>query len=208
MVGSGVEPNGFTLSAVVKACSELGELKLGKCFHGVVIKCNFDTNHVIASSLIDMYGRNNEAEDSRKRFDELLEPDAICWTSVISAYTRNDLYEKALSFFYLMHRGNGLFPDGHTFGSLLTALGNLGWLRQCKQVHAMVVTEKNAVTWCALLGGYCQKGDFDTVIQLFRMMDVVDLYCFGTILRACSGLAAVRPGKEELTHDVFEVPSP
>ncbi|KAL3509456.1 hypothetical protein ACH5RR_028857 [Cinchona calisaya] len=230
MVGCGVEPNGFTLSAVIKACSELGELRLGKCFHGVVIKCGFELNHVIASSLIDMYGRNNESVDSRKLFDELLVPDAICWTSVISAYTRNDLYEKALGFFYQMHRKDGFFPDGFTFGSLLTALGNLGWLRQCKQVHAKAIAagfsgnvfiesslvdtyakcglvtesqlvfdrmgEKNAVSWCALLGGYCQKSDFDMVIELFRQMDEVDLYSFGTVLRACAGLAAVRPGKE------------
>lgn len=107
MVDCDVEPNGFTLSAVIKACSELGELRLGKCFHGVVIKYNFDSNHVIVSSLIDMYGRNYESDDSRKLFDELLEPDAICWTSVISAYTRNDLYENALGFFYEMHRESG-----------------------------------------------------------------------------------------------------
>ncbi|KAK3039529.1 hypothetical protein RJ639_027673 [Escallonia herrerae] len=30
MVGSGVEPNGFTLSALIKACSVLGELNLGQ----------------------------------------------------------------------------------------------------------------------------------------------------------------------------------
>lgn len=56
--------------------------------------------------------------------------------------------------------------------------------------------ERNAVSCCALLGGYCQKGDFDTVVQLFRKMEEVDLYSFGTILRACAGLAAVRLGKE------------
>ncbi|XP_027061161.1 pentatricopeptide repeat-containing protein At1g03540-like [Coffea arabica] len=230
MVGCGVEPNGFTLSAVIKACAELGELRLGKCFHGVVIKCGFQFNHVIASALIDMYGRNYESGDSRKLFDELIEPDAICWTSVISAYTRNDLYEKALGFFYRMHRKGGLFPDGFTFGSLLTALGNLGWLKHSRQVHAKAIAagfsgnvfiesslvdtyakcglvnesqlvfdrmiEKNAVSWCALLGGYCQKGDFEKVVELFRHMEEVDLYSFGTVLRACAGLAAVRPGKE------------
>lgn len=230
MVGFGVEPNGFTLSAVIKACAELGELRLGKCFHAVVIKCGFEFNLVIASALIDMYGRNYESGDSQNLFDELIEPDAICWTSVISAYTRNDLYEKAVGFFYRMHRKGGLFLDGFTFGSLLTALGNLGWLKHSRQVHAKAITagfsgnvfiesslvdmyakcglvnesqivfdrmiEKNAVSWCALLGGYCQKGDFEKVVELFRHMEEVDLYSFGTVLRACAGMAAVRPGKE------------
>ncbi|KAI8009103.1 Pentatricopeptide repeat-containing protein [Camellia lanceoleosa] len=230
MLDFGVEPNGFTLSAVIKACSELGDLKVGRCFHGVVFRRGFDSNHVIASALIDMYGKNYESKDARQLFDELLEPDAICWTSVISALTRNDLFKKALGFFYLMQRKYGLSPDGFTFGTVLTACGNLGTLKQGKEVHAKVITtgicgnvvvesslvdmygkcglvdesrrvfdrmtQKNLVSWCALLGGYCQKGDFETVIDLFREMNEVDLYSFGTILRACAGLAAVRQGKE------------
>ncbi|XP_007043513.2 PREDICTED: pentatricopeptide repeat-containing protein At1g03540 [Theobroma cacao] len=230
MLGFGVEPNGFTLSTVIKACSELGKLRLGWCFHGVVIKRGFVSNRVISSALIDFYGRNWQLKEACEIFDELPEPDAICWTSVISALTRNDLFEEALRFFYLMHRNHGLSPDGFTFGTVLTACGNLGRLRQGKQVHAKVITcglcgnvvvesslldmygkcglvdesqcvfdrmsKKNSVSWSALLGVYCQNKDYESVIRIFREMDKTDLYCFGTVLRACAGLAAVRQGKE------------
>ncbi|XP_057487293.1 pentatricopeptide repeat-containing protein At1g03540-like [Actinidia eriantha] len=230
MLDFGVEPNGFTLSALIKACSEIGDVNIGRCFHGVVFRRGFDLNYVIASALIDMYGRNYESGDARQVFDELLEPDAICWTSVISALTRNDSFEDALGFFYSMQRIYGLSPDEFTFGTVLTACGNLGWLRQGKEVHAKVImagifgnvvvesslvdmygkcrlvdesqrvfdrmTLRNSVSCCALLGGYCQRGDFDTVIELFRELDEVNLYSFGTVLRACAGLAAVRQGKE------------
>ncbi|XP_057974481.1 pentatricopeptide repeat-containing protein At1g03540 [Malania oleifera] len=230
MLDFGVEPNGFTLSASIKACSQLGEVKLGQCFHGAVLRRGFDSNGVISSALIDMYGRNRCLKDARRLFDELLEPDVICWTSVISAHTRNDLYAEALGFFYLMQRTYGLSPDGFTFGTILTACGNLGRLKQGKEVHAKIIVtgicgnvvvesslvdmygkcglvyeaqcvfdrmpKKNSVSWCALLGGYCQNGDFASVIKLFRKMDKGDLYSFGTVLRACAGLAAVGQGKE------------
>lgn len=230
MLAYGVEPNAFTLSAVIKACSELGDLKLGRIFHGVVLGRGFDSNYVIASALIDMHGRNCALDDARQLFDELLEPDAICWTSIISALTRNDFFDEALRFFYSMQRDHGMCPDGFTFGTVLTACGNLGRLKQGKEVHAKVITTgfcgnvvvesslvdmygkcgsvgesqrifdrmpiKNSVSWSALLGGYCQNGDFKSVIQIFRKMEKVDLYCFGTILRTCAGLAAVRQGKE------------
>lgn len=230
MLDCGVEPNGFTLSAVIKACSDLGDLRLGKCFHGVVMIRGFDLNHVIASALIDMYGRNCELDDARRLFDELLKPDAICWTSVVSAFTRNDMYEKALGFFYLMQRKHGLSPDGFTFGTVLTACGNLGRLKQGKELHAKVITsgfsgnvvaesslvdmygkcglvdesqrvfdrmsKKNSISWSALLGGYCQNRDFESVIRIFREVEEADLYSFGTIIRACAGLAAIRQGKE------------
>lgn len=230
MLESGVEPNGFSLSAVIKACSELEDLKSGKCFHGMVITRGFDSNHVISSALIDMYGRNHEVQDARRLFDEMLEPDAICWTSVIAAFTRNDLFEEALEFFYVMHRDHKLIPDGFTFGTVLTACANSNRLRQGKEVHAKVITSglcgnvvvesslvdmygkcgsvsesktvfdrmshKNSISWSAMLGVYCQNGELETVIDLVREMKLVDLYNFGTILRACSGLAAVRQGKE------------
>ncbi|KAK1437946.1 hypothetical protein QVD17_03746 [Tagetes erecta] len=230
MLGIGVEPNGFTLSSVIKACAEIGDVNLGRVFHGIVFKHGFDTNHVIASSLIDMYGRNYVSYDARKLFDEMLEPDSICWTSVISALTRNDLFEEALVFFLSMQRKHQMSPDGFTFGTVLTACGNLGRLKQGKEVHSKVITsaiqdnvvvdsslvdmygkcgsmyesqtvfnrmtKPNSVSWCALLSGYCQKGEFDTVINLFRTMKDLDLYSFGTIIRACAGLAAVRQGKE------------
>ncbi|KAE8075875.1 hypothetical protein FH972_014558 [Carpinus fangiana] len=230
MLGFGIEPNGFTLSAVIKACSELGDLRLGRCFHGVVVRRGFDSNHVISSALIDMYGKNYESGDAHRLFDELPKPDVICWTSVISALTRNDLFEEALGFFYAMQRNHRFSPDEFTCGTVLTACGNLGRLKQGKEVHAKVFTSglcgnvvvesslldmygkcgsvdesqrvfdrmpnRNSVSWSALLGVYCQNGDFESVIKIFREMEEADLYCLGTVLRACAGLAAVRQGKE------------
>ncbi|KAF8409340.1 hypothetical protein HHK36_005415 [Tetracentron sinense] len=231
MLEFGVEPNGFTLSAAVKACSELGALKIGRCFHGVVLGRGFDSNYVIASALIDMYGKNSGLEDARRLFDEMPEPDAICWTSVISAFTRNDKFEEALGSFYLMQGKYGLSADGFTFGSVLMACGNLGRVKQGKEVHAKIIMAgifgnvvvdsslidmygkcglveecrrvfdrmriRNPVSWCALLGGYCQNGNFKSVIDLFRVMENKDdLYSFGTVIRACAGLTAARQGKE------------
>ena len=64
MQAFGVEPNAFTLSAAIKACSNLNDVKLGSCFHGMVLLRGFDLNHVIASALVDMYGKNSALEDA------------------------------------------------------------------------------------------------------------------------------------------------
>ncbi|OAY78436.1 Pentatricopeptide repeat-containing protein [Ananas comosus] len=232
MPSFGADPNAFTLSAAAKACSDLGDVRLGGSVHGMVVARGFESNLVIASALVDMYGRCSSPEGARRVFDEMSEPDPICWTSIISALTRNDRFEEAVLHFYLMmRRGVGFPPDEFTFGTIMTALGNLGRARQGKEAHAKLITTglsgnvvvesstldmyakcalvedsrrvfdrmpaKNAVSWCALLGGYCQSGDHETVLSLFREMDKKeDRYSLGTILRSCAGLAAVRPGKE------------
>ncbi|KAK9676751.1 hypothetical protein RND81_11G097800 [Saponaria officinalis] len=234
MLDNDIEANAFTLSAGIKACSEIGHVKLGKCFHGVVLRGGFELNCVIASALIDMYGKNRQLLYARHVFDELPKPDAICWSSIISCFTKNDLYEEGLVYFYLMQRKHKLKPDEFTYGSVLTACGNLGRLKQGKQVHAGVITtglcgnvvaesslvdmygkcgqvkdsqnmfdrmrRKNAVSWCALLNGYCQNGHYETVIRIFGTMENPDLYSFGTTIRACTGLTDVRHGKEVHCH--------
>ncbi|PIA37285.1 hypothetical protein AQUCO_03000109v1 [Aquilegia coerulea] len=213
MLEFGVEPNAFTLSAVIK---HLGEV------------LTFDSNYIV-SALIDMYGRNDGIEECRRLFNEMPEPDAVCWTAVISALTRNDRFKEALWLFYFMHREYRLFPDGFTFGTILTACGNLARVKQGKEVHAKVITfgycgnlvvesslldmygkcglvedsrrvfdgmqNKNVVSRCALLGAYCQNGDFKPGLSLFREMEMRDMYCFGTLIRVCAGLTVVRQGK-------------
>ncbi|XP_042477960.1 pentatricopeptide repeat-containing protein At1g03540 [Macadamia integrifolia] len=169
----GVEPNGFTLSAAIKACSELGALKLGRCFHGMVLGCGFGSNCVIASALLDMYGRNSRLEDALLLFDEMPQRDAICWTSVISACTRNDCFEEALGFFYLMQRKYGCFADGFTFGTVLTACANLGWMKQGKEVHAKVHTAGicgNVVVESSLVDMYGKCGLIRESRQVFDQM--------------------------------------
>nr|UPT49869.1 pentatricopeptide repeat protein AaPPR920 [Agave angustifolia] len=236
MSHSNIAPNGFTLSASISACKDLEDMRLGRCFHGMVLVRGLEPNYVIASSLIDMYGRNGALDEALQVFDEMgRPPDAVCWTTMVSACTRNDRFKEAVTLFYTMARGVGVLFDGFTFGSVLTALGNLGEerARQGKEAHAKVITSglegnvvvessvvdmyakcgligdsrkvfdrmrvKNVVSWCALLNGYCHSGENEAVLSLFREMDKEsdqDHYSFGTVLRACAGLAAVRLGKE------------
>jgi pentatricopeptide repeat protein len=140
MLGFPIQPNAFTLSSVIKACSELYELNIGRCFHSMVIMRGFDSNIVVCCALIHMYGWNQAVEDARKVFDELPERDDVyCWTAIISTFTRNDMFKEALNSFYVMHRVRGLVPDGFTFGTVLTACANLGLLRLGKEIHAKVV---------------------------------------------------------------------
>ncbi|GFS41077.1 pentatricopeptide repeat (PPR-like) superfamily protein [Actinidia rufa] len=122
-----------------------------------------------------------------KVFDELLEPDAICWTSVISALTRNDSFEDALGFFYSMQRIYGLSPDEFTFGTVLMACGNLGWLRQEIRflvVHCSGDTVKG-VTLTLLLsfsGNWMRSisiasEQFFEPVQVWQLLDGKEVHC-------------------------------
>lgn len=56
--------------------------------------------------------------------------------------------------------------------------------------------KKNIVLWFVLFGGYCQNGEYEKVIEMFREMEEKDFYCFGIVFKVCVGLVVVRFGKE------------
>lgn len=185
MLGSGIETNEFTLSAVVKASSELGDLKVGRCFHGVVLSCGFNMNNVIACALIDMYGRTYEVQDARQLFDELLEPDAISWTSVISACTRNDMFKDALGLFYLMQINCGFSPDGFMFGTVLAACGNLRRLKQGKELHGKIITTGmcgNVIVESSLVDMYGKCGSVFEAQCVFDRMSTKNSVSWSALL--------------------------
>ncbi|KAF7097298.1 hypothetical protein CFC21_099132 [Triticum aestivum] len=228
----GVSPNAHALSAAVKACAVLHDRNAGACVHGSILVRGFNDDDIVLSALVDMYGHAASPGDARKAFEEMRAPDGICYTSLLSAFVRNHWYEEAVRWFRTMFMTNGVEPDGCTFGSMMTALGNLKRARQGREAHAQILTRglcgnvivesstldmyakcgamlearkvfdkmqvRNAVSWCALLGGYCQNAEYEKVLVLFRQMDreYDDSYSLGTILRACAGLSSVEPGKE------------
>lgn len=80
--------------------------------------------------------------------------------------------------------------------SIVDMYAKCGLLVDSRQVFDRMPS-KNAFSWCALLGGYCQYGNHAEVLDLFRKMDADDdQYSFSTVLRACAGLSAVAQGKE------------
>ncbi|KAL5224087.1 hypothetical protein ABZP36_010726 [Zizania latifolia] len=226
----GVSTNAHALSAAVKACAVIRDHNAGACLHGSILVRGFGGDDIVLSALVDMYGHAAAPGDARKVFEEMRTPDGICYTSLISAFVRNDWFEEAVRWFRSMLTMNEARPDGCTFGSMMTALGNLKRASHGRQAHAQVVTRglcgyvivesstldmyakcgmmvearevfdrmqfRNEVSWCALLGGYCQNGDYEKVLALFREMDMGVWYSFGTVLRACAGLSSVKPGKE------------
>jgi pentatricopeptide repeat protein len=58
----------------------------------------------VLSALVDMYDHSGALGDVRKAFEEMRAPDGICYTSLISAFVRNDWFDKALRWFQAMLR--------------------------------------------------------------------------------------------------------
>ncbi|KAK4356811.1 hypothetical protein RND71_022421 [Anisodus tanguticus] len=80
-------PDHFVFASIVKACANLGALKIGKQVHSQFLKLAFSQDDVV-KSLVDM--RKNEAIDLLRK---LPEKNLQCWTALISGREGVDMWD-------------------------------------------------------------------------------------------------------------------
>lgn len=115
-----VRPNEFTLVSLLKACTEMGSLKLGRWIHDFALKNGFKLGIFLGTALIDMYSKCGSLEDARKVFDKMQVKSLATWNSMITSLGVHGCGEEAISVFAEMERGN-VQPDAITFVGLLCA---------------------------------------------------------------------------------------
>ncbi|KAL0890417.1 hypothetical protein Bca101_014400 [Brassica carinata] len=123
--------DGFSLSSVLGACSDMALLRQGEAFHSLTVKTGFDNVMSVCGALVDMYGKTGEYNAAESVFSLVSDPDLKCWNSMLGAYSQHGMLEKALSFFEQILQ-NGLTPDAVTYLSLLVACSHSGSTQQGK----------------------------------------------------------------------------
>lgn len=123
--------DGFSLSSVLGACSDMAMLRQGKLFHSLAMKTGYDSVMSVCGALVDMYSKNGKYDSAESVFSLVSNPDLKCWNSMLGAYSHHGMVEKALSFFEQIIE-NGLTPDAVTYLSLLVACSHSGSTQQGK----------------------------------------------------------------------------
>ncbi|KAL5180286.1 Pentatricopeptide repeat-containing protein, mitochondrial [Glycine soja] len=65
----GIEPNQFTFTSLIKACSNQAKLERGSQLHGQVVKFNFDRDPFVSSTLVDIHA--GMVEDGLNYFNSM-----------------------------------------------------------------------------------------------------------------------------------------
>lgn len=105
MLESLVCPNSFTFPILIKACSDIvgcNEVVLCKQVHCHVVKFGLFLDVYCLNNLIQMYVKLQRLDEARKVFDQMIEPNAVSWTTMISGYSKMGLVDEAYDVFMLM----------------------------------------------------------------------------------------------------------
>ncbi|KAL3511074.1 hypothetical protein ACH5RR_030475 [Cinchona calisaya] len=128
----------FIFPSVLRACSGIGDLGFGQKVHGRIIKSGFESDFIIETSLLNVYGEMGCLSSARKVFDNMSVRDVVSWSSIISSYVQNGQASEGLDIFGKMVM-KGVEVDEVTMLSAAEACGELGWWRHARSLHGFVL---------------------------------------------------------------------
>ncbi|KAK4277444.1 hypothetical protein QN277_015444 [Acacia crassicarpa] len=127
MLEMGVMPDTFTYATILDTCADLATIELGKQIHAQILKLQWHSDAYIASTLVDMYSKCGEMQDSQLMFEKAPNRDYVTWNAMICAYACHGLGEEAIKVFEEMQLLN-LKPNRATFISVLRACAHMGYV--------------------------------------------------------------------------------
>lgn len=131
----------FVFPSVLRACAGFGDMFIGAKVHGRIIKCGFDNDPFIETSLLGLYGELGCLTDARKVFDDIPVRDLVSWSSIISSYVDKGEANEALEMFRLLVNER-VKLDWVIMLSVTEACSKLGILKLAKSIHGYIVRRR------------------------------------------------------------------
>lgn len=115
-------------------------------------------------------------------------------SALVDTYAKCGLIEDARLVFNKM-----LTRDVLSWTTMISGYAKCGNVESGRELFD-IMPERNMVSWTAMIGGYSQLGYGEEALELFYEMQVEgmkpDQFTFGSVLKACAGLAAPKQGKK------------
>ncbi|XP_068638235.1 pentatricopeptide repeat-containing protein At3g24000, mitochondrial-like [Aristolochia californica] len=164
-----LESNLEIYNRLLKKCTQLRKLKVGKVVHTHILGSKFKSDLFLQNTVLNMYAKCGSLADAQKTFDKMPYKDMVTWTALITAYAQNDKPEEAITLFPRMVL-MGLKPNQFTFASLLKACGAAPGNRQGRQVHAFCIKygfDLDVYVGSSLLDMYARHDDISEAHLVF-----------------------------------------
>ncbi|PSS02548.1 Pentatricopeptide repeat-containing protein [Actinidia chinensis var. chinensis] len=185
-------PNYATIANILTVCGLLeGNVacQFGKEIHCHVLRRDELVDDVsVANALVSFYSRIGRMGDADFVFWRMRVRDLVSWNTIISGYTSNCEWLRAMELFHEFLSVVGRGPDSVTLLSILPALAQLCNLQVGKQIHGCIIhhprLNEDTSVGNALLSFYTKCGDTETAFRTFLSLYRKDLISWNTMLDA------------------------
>ncbi|XP_024541838.1 pentatricopeptide repeat-containing protein At2g39620 [Selaginella moellendorffii] len=163
----GMAIDNVTLVSALKACAVAGDLEEGRGIHASARSLGYESEIIVATALVSMYGKCGHLEEAKAVFATLVERNRVSWNAMLAAYAQNGHCEEAVRLYRLMCF-EGIKPDATTFVSVLD-----GWKGEGEhgtRIHDQVLESgfgSNTTLANALVSMYGSGGRVDDARYVF-----------------------------------------
>ncbi|XP_059665274.1 pentatricopeptide repeat-containing protein At5g04780, mitochondrial-like [Cornus florida] len=181
----GTQENERTILILLSLCADSADgLRNGESLHALVIKSGMERITSVGNSLLNLYTQLNCVEDSLKVYNEIRDPDAISWNTLILALAHSKLKGQAWELFRQMQESDTK-PNAYTIISILAVCENETFLNIGRSIHGYLIKhgiEIKPSLNTALTEMYMNCKDEATAVNLFESCTDRDLISWNALI--------------------------
>lgn len=182
----GFSPDEFTLSSLLRGCAGLRALYAGRQLHAYVMKCGFELNLVVGSSLAHMYMKCGSIGDGEKIIGSMPSRNIVAWNTLIAGKAQNGFSEEVMDQYNMM-RIAGFRPDKITFVSVISSCSELATLGQGQQIHAELIkagASSVVAVSSSLISMYSKCGCLEDSVKVYLECKDADVVLWSSMIAA------------------------
>ncbi|KAI4348150.1 hypothetical protein L6164_008909 [Bauhinia variegata] len=138
MLGKGLEPDKYTFTFVLKACTGALDFHEGVAIHQEIAFKKLEYDEFIGTGLVNMYCKMGDLDSARNMFDKLPKKDIVSWNAMVAGLSQSSKPCEALVLFRSMQL-EAVEPDPVSLLNLAPAVSKLEDVDSCKSIHGYAV---------------------------------------------------------------------
>ncbi|MCO5610848.1 hypothetical protein L7F22_065090 [Adiantum nelumboides] len=186
MQQEGVGPTRSTCVSTLGACTGLTALIEGKKVHMYITSAGLDSGILVATALVNMYGKCNSLDDAQIVFSQSKDSDVILWNTMIAVSALQGHHFSVLQLFGHM-QNEGWSGDQATFVSVFYSCANKAALLEGKRMHSIAIwlnVELVVEVGSAIVNMYDKCTDIKAAEKVFSRLDRRDILAWTSMIVA------------------------
>ncbi|XP_004512264.1 pentatricopeptide repeat-containing protein At4g13650-like [Cicer arietinum] len=171
MLAEGINFTSYSLPLCISACSQLSAICEGKQLHVFAIKSGYNRDVYVGSSIIDMYAKCGNMEESEKVFEEQLEPNEVTFNAMICGYAHHGKAQQAIEVLSKLEK-NGVTPNHVTFLALMSACSHAGYVEETLHLFTLMIDKykikPKSEHYSCLVDAYGRAGRLEEAYQIVQ----------------------------------------
>lgn len=180
-----------SVSGGLRAAAQLAAFEQCRIIHTHAVVSGLDSNVVVASALVDGYGKAGVVNHAKRVFeDNFSHMNIVGWNAMMAGYAQLGDYQSAFELFESL-QVRGFLPDEYSFLAILTALYNAGMFVQIEQWLTKMTLdyglEPSLEHYTCLVGAMARAGEFERAERVvLKMPFEPDAAVWRALLSACA----------------------